>query len=492
MLQCFCKIDGGFMRLKKILQDVDVVSVQNFKNYNISSVSHISQDVISGGMFICIKGDTFDGRDYLQNVISKGCKCIVSQEEFFVSGVCVVVVADIRKAMSVIAKNFYNRCVDGLTLIGVIGTSGKTSVTHIVRQLLSYNGDKIGVIGTNGIYIDNICMENKFTTPDPLELHYVFYQMKMLGVNTVVMEVSAQAIHFQKVFGIKFNVCVFTNISEEHLDFFGSYENYAKTKLDFFNSSNTRECVVNTDDFFGRELAFKVDIPCISYGVDEPANVFAIDIQISLDRTKFVGNIKDDIVQVDVPLVGKYSVYNILSAMAVCRLLGMSIQDISSAIKSIKPIDGRFEMFKKGNNLIVIDFAHTPQSIEKLLEHIKSNSNLDIVSLFGCVGYSDKDKRIAMAKSISKYSNRTYVTTDNIGNANFSDVVRDVASGLNIPYFVIEDRETAIRDAFEGLQEDEILVLIGKGSENFQKIGNERLPYSEREIVLKLLERKDK
>lgn len=480
------------MRLKKILQGVEIGAIQNFKNYNISSVSHVSQDVIAGGMFICIKGDTFDGKDYLQNVIRQGCKCIVTQEEFFISGICVVVVKDIRKAMSVIAKNFYNRCVDSMRLVGVVGTSGKTSVTHIIKQILSYTGEKIGVIGTNGIFIDNISMDNKFTTPDPLELHYAFYQMKMLGVTTVIMEISAQAIYYQKVHGIKFDVCVFTNISEEHLDFFGSYENYVKTKLDYFSSVNMKECVVNTDDFFGRELAFKVDMPCVSYGINEPANVFAIDIQIYLDRTRFVANVMDDIVEVDVHLVGTYSVYNILSAMAVCKLLGMEVEDVKLAIKNIKPIDGRFEIYEKGNNLIIIDFAHTPESIDKLLEHIHRNSNANIVSLFGCVGYSDRDKRIAMAQSVSKYSSKAFITTDNIGHACFYDVLSDIMEGLSIPYVSIQDRESAIKEAVETLQENEILVLIGKGAENFQKIGDDRIPYSERKILQELLERNDK
>ena len=276
---------------------------------------------------------------------------------------------------------------------------------------------------------------------------------------------------------------------EEHLDFFGSYENYAKVKLDFFNAKSMKECVVNTDDFFGRELAYKVDVPCISYGINSPANVFAIDINIQLERTRFVANVMDDVVDVDVPLVGIYNVYNMLAALAVCKMLKMGSDYLKFAVKKINPIDGRFEIFKHKNKLIVIDFAHTPQSIAKLLEHIKYNSEYSIISLFGCVGYSDKDKRIAIAEVVSKYSDRVYVTSDNVGEFNFEDVVRDIVVGLSVPYEVIEDRVAAIENAFDNLKDEEVLVLIGKGAENFQKVGTRRIPYSERKVILDLLEK---
>ena len=209
------------MKLKNILDGLEIIKIDNYKNYNISTVTHISNEVENGGMFIALKGNNYDGNDYIKSAIENGAKCIVtSNVNIAVSNVCVVVVEDIRIAMSVIAKNFYNRCCDNMKIIGIVGTAGKTSTSLILSKILSCSGKKIAVIGTNGIYIDNIRQDNKFTTPDPLELHYLFYQMSCLSIDIVIMEVSAQAIYYNKVYGIDFDICVFTNISREHLDFF--------------------------------------------------------------------------------------------------------------------------------------------------------------------------------------------------------------------------------------------------------------------------------
>ncbi|MGN0961846.1 MAG: Mur ligase family protein, partial [Christensenellales bacterium] len=264
------------MRLKKIIENLDYKS-KNFKNYNIKTITHISNDVTKSSIFVCIKGNNFDGNKYAMEALSRGAKCIITEDDnLTLDNATILLVKDIRKAMSIIAYNFYNRCADNLKIIGIIGTSGKTTTSLIISQILSNYDKNIGIIGTNGVFIGNIRQDNRFTTPDPLELHYIFYQMKMLGVKTVIMEVSAQAIYYEKVYGIKFDKCVFTNISREHLDFFGSMENYARVKMDFFDKNNMRECIVNIDDFYGMELAYKVNIPCISYGINEPANSFAI------------------------------------------------------------------------------------------------------------------------------------------------------------------------------------------------------------------------
>ena len=479
------------MRLKNILQNVKVKEIKNFKNYNISSITHISTDVVSHSIFLCIKGNDFNGNDYIADAIYLGAKCIVTEcEDVVVDNACVVVVDDVRIAMSIMAKNFYNRCVDDMKIIGVVGTSGKTTISTIIQQLIKNTGKKVGLIGTNGIYIDNIRQENKFTTPDPLELHYVFYQMKMLGVKIVVMEVSAQSIFYNKLHGIIFDIVVFTNISREHLDFFGSMENYVKTKMNFFSSKNMKECVVNIDDFYGRELAYKVLIPCVSYGIKEPANCFAIDIEYEMTKTKFVANILDDVFDVSVPYIGEYNVYNMLAGLTVAKMLGVSSEDLKKSVSKLKEIDGRFNVFTYGKKTVVIDFAHTPDSIDKLLSHIKKFASGNIISVFGCVGYSDKDKREEMGMVVSRYSDMIIVTTDNRGTTQFSDIANDIIVGIGDGKFVcIEDRLSAISYASKIMQDKDVLVLIGKGAENFQKIENKRVTYSDRDSVISVFEK---
>lgn len=477
------------MKLKKIIQNLDIVSIQNFKDYNIKSISHISKDIIPSSIFICIKGNNYNGNNYIGDAIKNGAKCIITEDKnLVITSVCVIVVKDCRIAMSIVAKNFYNSCCDDLKIIGIIGTSGKTTTTIMISQLLKYNKMKIGVIGTNGIFIDNIKLDNKFTTPDPLELHYVFYQMKMLGVEIVIMEVSAQAIYYNKLYGVFFELCVFTNISREHLDFFGSMENYARTKMNFFSKKNMKECIVNIDDFYGRELAYKVDIPCVSYGLNEPSNSFAIDIYYDFDTTKFVANIIDDIIDICVPFVGIYNVYNLIASLTVVKMLGMRIDEIKLAVNNMSVIDGRYNVYNINDKTIIIDFAHTPSSINSLLKHISDTSDFDIVSVFGCVGYSNKDKRQEMALVIDKFSSKIVVTSDNPGNTKFDDICKDIVEVFSKEnYTCIEDRECAIKYAYDNLQENEVLVLIGKGAEDFQTIGNERVKYSDKESILKLI-----
>jgi len=310
----------------------------------------------------------------------------------------------------------------------------------------------------------------------------------MLGVEYVVMEISAQAIYYHKVYGIQFDMCVFTNISREHLDFFGSMEKYARVKMDFFNNCNMRECVVNIDDFYGRELAYKVNMPCISYGVSSPCNSFAVNCEYSLTRTKFVANINDEIIDVDIPFVGEYNVYNMLAALTVVRMLGFAMKSIEKACRCLKQIDGRYNVYYKGKSEIIIDFAHTPESIELLLRHISTYSDKRIISVFGCVGYSDDDKRKEIGAIVAKYSKFSIVTTDNRGTVKFDDICKGIKAGIGDAECVcIEDRFEAIKYGYNLLTDDDILVVIGKGAEDFQTIEDQRVPYSDRESVMKLL-----
>lgn len=479
------------MRLKKIIEDVEILSIKNLKNYNIKSISHISKDIIKDSIFICIKGNNFNGNDYIKDAIKNGAKCVVTEEEIDIKNTCIIRVKNVRLAMSIMAKNFYNKCADRLNIVGIIGTSGKTTTSLLIAQILSNIDNNIGVIGTNGIFIGKTKMNNNFTTPDPLELHYIFYQMKMLGVKTVVMEVSAQAIFLDKMYGIKLKIGIFTNISREHLDFFGSMEDYARCKMNFFKKNNMQECVVNIDDFYGRELAYKVDFPCISYGINSPANSFGINIETSLDGTKFIANIIDEIINVNVPFVGVYNVYNLIAGLTVGKMLGMSGLQLQNAVNNLKIIDGRFNVFNFENKKIIVDFAHTPDSIEQLLSIIKKYATGKIISLFGCVGYSDYEKRIEIAQIVEKYSDYIIVTTDNRGTTPFNDICDDIIQGFSNSRFIcIEDRKSAINFGYGMLKENDILVLIGKGAEDFQKIENEKVHYSDLECVNELLNKK--
>lgn len=472
------------MRLNKILKNVQILDKKNFKDYNINTITHISNDVEKDSIFICIKGNNFDGNNYVNEAVMRGAKCIITEEDLGVENVCVIKVDNARKTMSIVAKNFYNNACDDLKLIGVIGTAGKTTTSLIIANLLKSDGNIIGVIGTNVIFIGDVRLENKFTTPDPLELHYIFYQMKLLGVKTVVMEVSAQAIYLLKMFGIKFDICVFTNITPEHLDFFGSMEKYARCKMDFFSEKNMKECVVNVDDFYGMEIAYKCNIPCVTYSVKNPANSFAIDINIGLSETKFTANILDEIIDVRSSLVGDFNVYNILAGITVAKMCGKSCDEIICNLQNLQTIPGRLNYFDKGGKIVIVDFAHTPDSFEKTLSFVKKFCVGEMITLFGCVGYSERNKRKDMGAIADKYSDHIILTTDNICNANFIDVCNDIKSGIiGCDVNIIEDRREAIEYAYDKMNVGDVLCVLGKGAEEFQKIGEERIAYSDLEVV---------
>jgi UDP-N-acetylmuramoyl-L-alanyl-D-glutamate--2,6-diaminopimelate ligase len=285
---------------------------------------------------------------------------------------------------------------------------------------------------------------------------------------------------------------VFTNINREHLDFFGSYENYVKTKMSLFTSDYVGTAIINTDDFYGRELAYKCSIPVVSYGINDPANSFAMDIDLGFDYTAFIANVLDEVVNVRTPFVGRYNVYNLIGAMTVAKLIVGGGINLNKVVDNLKPIDGRYNVYYKGCKKIIIDFAHTPNSIEELLSHIKTTTNSKIISLFGCVGYSDKDKRKKMGEVVARYSDYIIITTDNIGMANFGEVAEDIILGVGTgKYVCIEDRKTAIDYGYSIMNDGDILVLIGKGAENFQTIGVNRVPYSDKDCVMEIINRKD-
>ncbi len=481
------------MRLRKLLVGVEIKKEIGFRNINIQSITHRSSDVTKGGLFIAINGRSSDGNDYIEDAINRGAKCIITEREMACQNATIIVVKNARKAMSIIAKNFYNRECDNMDIVGVVGTSGKTTTSHIIKQILEQNGKKVGVIGTNGVYIDNIRLDNGFTTPDPIDLHYIFYQMKSFGVDTVVMEISAQGISQFKVAGIRLKVCVFTNLTPEHLDFFGSMDEYANCKMKYFDIKNMDEAIINVDDPYGMEIAYTSNMPVLSVGIENPANTFAIDILSNSNGLKFVVNLMDDVYRIDTKLVGRFNVYNIMSAMAVAKILGLNKSQIERGVQTLKPIDGRYEVFHldKGKSIIV-DFAHTIDSIDRLLSFVKSGAKGRVIALFGCVGYSDSAKRKAMMNATLKCADYVVVTSDNPGNTPFEDIEKDMVDGVpKNKYISIEDRKSAINFGYGLLRENDTLVVMGKGVESFQKIGNEKIPYSDIKTVQELINKQE-
>ena len=475
------------MRLNKLLEGVVTKEIIGYKNLNITSLTLSSKECKSDTMFFAIRGENIDGNDYILDAISMGAKVVVTDTRNDDILCTQIVVEDVRKTMSIISKNFYNKAVDKLKVIGVIGTAGKTTTTMIIAHILKCFGKKYGVIGTNGIYINNLKYDSIFTTPDPIELHKVFYDMQKAGVEYVVMEVSAQSIYYSKMHGVNMVVGVFTNVSNEHLDFFKSISNYIATKTSIFNNKCMQECVINIDDLVGNNLAKNVQIKCTTISVNSRADFSVVSIKNIGGNQNVVFTLNDKTYTFETGLIGKFNVYNIMQALAVCQCLKLDIETATSYIVKLQNIDGRCNKFCVGGKDIIIDFAHTPDSIEKVLEALHYFYKRNMIVVFGAVGYSDSPKRIAMARAVSKYSNKTIITSDNPGNTSFMDICADLLQGVDATKTVlIEDRKSAIHYAYKTMDYNDLLVILGKGHETFQKIKNERVPYSDEGVIKEL------
>ncbi|MBQ3047433.1 MAG: UDP-N-acetylmuramoyl-L-alanyl-D-glutamate--2,6-diaminopimelate ligase, partial [Clostridia bacterium] len=421
--------------------------------------------------------------------IEKGAVVVVSSKKLDVD-VCQIIVDDVRIAMSIMAKNFYYKSDEKLKKVAIVGTNGKTTSSFILQNILSLAGYNVGVIGTNGVYINGEFLPSNLTTPDPIELHYIFSQMVAFNVDICVMEVSAHAIFYNKVYGLKFDCALFTNITEEHLDFFGTMEDYVATKTSFFVKENVRECVCNIDDKYGVLIAKKNSIPTISYGIYNPANIFAVDIKMSIKKSSFFVNINDEVVEIESILVGEYNIYNILGAIGVSKLLGVGTETIKKALKKQKEVAGRFNVFAlKENKVIVVDFAHTPDGFEKVLSLIKKLRKGKIITIFGCVGYANTQKRVAMGEIAGKYSDEIIITTDNIGNADFNATSKEIVTKVRIDCKVkiIEDRLEAIKSAYKNMSKNDTLVILGKGAEKKQVIKGRDIDYCDIDVVKNLI-----
>ena len=476
------------MKLDELLNNVDVVDRNNYDNIDVKGVSFDSRKVNDGYVFVCLNGEK-NGNDYIAEAISNGAICIVTEEDVFVDNIPIVIVKDSRIALSIISKNFYGSCCDKLEIIMVTGTNGKTTTSYLINQILNINNYKCAMVGTNGIFYDKKQLYYGLTTPDPIDLHYYFKVLYELGARYVVMEASAHAIKLNKLYGIKTKQVVFTNISNEHLDYFKTMDEYASTKFELlYNNNNTLSIVNIDDDYAQKNISNKP--PTITYGLKNPADSFAVDISCSIDGMKFCANVMDELFDIETSLVGLYNVYNILASITSARCLGLSKEEIEYGVKSLIEIPGRFnKFFLDLNRLVVVDFAHTPDGFLQVLSEIKALRSGRLKVLFGCVGYSDSFKRAEMGRVASMYADNIVLTTDNINFENFDLVCEDIVKGITIPYQKVFDRKEAIRMCFDELRENDTLILLGKGCETSNLINGVKVPHSDIEEVEKNIER---
>lgn len=481
------------MLLPEILDGVPYIDVVGDLNIDVDDMNYDSRRVTPNSVFFCIDGFKVDGHDFAVDAVRGGAKVLVLEKDVEVSeGVTKVFVEDSRLAMALMSANFFGRPAEEMKMIGITGTNGKTSITYLLKSILEKSGFKVGLVGTITNMIGNRIIESERTTPESLDLQCLLRQMADEGVDIVVMEVSSHSLSLKRVGGCKFDIGVFTNLSQEHLDFHGTLENYRAAKEKLFENSEIS--VINIDDENGKIIAKNIDGEIIPYGISNGnCKVYARDIDITPRGASFNLHLPDKNLRISLNIPGIFSVYNSLAAGAVAHILNIDGYAIKSGLESVYGISGRFELLDTDTDYsVIIDYAHTPDGLENILETARSITAKRLITLFGCGGDRDREKRPIMGKVAGKYSDLCIITSDNPRTEDPMAIIEDIIPGVvesRCPYVVIENRRKAIEYALSEAKEGDLIILAGKGHENYQILGDKTIHFDEREVVAELLEK---
>ena len=481
------------MNLKNILQGIENIKGKGNFDIEIENIESDSRKVTKNGLFFAIKGFAVDGTDYINSAVENGAIAVVIEDEKDIkkiekiNDITVALVPDIRKAMAISACNFYDNPSKKLRLVGVTGTKGKTTTTFMVKEILEKQGYKVGLIGTIANYIGEVCLgDSSRTTPESIELQKLFARMVEEKCQVAVMEVSSQSLKMDRVYGCDFDIGVFTNFSEDHISEHEhpDMEDYFKSKCKLFDMCKT--AFINVDDLYGEKL--KKIIPCefATYGIDNSCNLLAKDITITNSYVDFKVKLTDRNERVKVDIPGRFTVYNALAAISIALKLGCSSENIKEALLEIK-VPGRSELVPNKKGLtIMIDYAHSPKSLENILSAVKSYTRGKVISVFGCGGDRDTSKRAIMGEISGRIADYTIITSDNPRTEKPELIVEEIESGMkktNGKYEVVVDRIEAIKTAINMAGKTDIIVLAGKGHEPYQEINGVKYPFDERKIV---------
>lgn len=476
------------MQLLKLIKEINIKKIIGNTDIEIESLVCESEAVTNGCLFFCINGTRIDGHEYAVQAEKNGAIAIVCQKEQNVN-ITQIIVENVRDTMSVVAGNFYGRADKKLKIIGITGTNGKTTTTNLIYQMLNSLGYPTALIGTLGTFFNDRFIEPTLTTPDPIELHKQLNEMYVSKIQYVVMEVSAHALFFDKIKGIDFSIVVFTNFTHDHLDFFKSMDEYKKAKLKLFSGYNFEYAVTNNDDAVGREISSQIE-NSISYGIENPADVFAIRIKEFSNKIEYVVNLFDYVESVKIPLIGRFNVYNSLCAQTVCSLLGVDAKTTINAINKVSAVCGRLEKVYNGEYSIFIDYAHTPDGLKKSIVALKKITKGKVICVFGCGGNRDKLKRYKMGKISGENADFTIITTDNPRYEEPMEIMIEIEKGVlstTKKYLLIEDRKSAIEYAINFAKPQDIILIAGKGSENYQEVLGIKKPYNDKDTVNEIL-----
>ena len=475
------------MKLSALLQDVETKSFYT-ADPEITNVTDDTKSVRHGSAFVCLKGSKTDGHSYIAKAVEKGAAVIICEYEVDYEN-CVQVEST-RKAYAIMCANFYGNCHKKMCMIGITGTNGKTTTSYVLKKILEDSGFKVGLIGTVNVIIGNEKYPADLTTPNPSDLHRYFMMMFMAGCDICIMEVSSQALIQNRAFGIKFKCGIFTNLSPEHLDYHKTMKNYATAKAVLMKNSEIS--VINADDSYADFMQKASSGKSVMFSAKDNAEYSAENVKLSPDGVNYDFVCKKGRYNVSFNTIGMFSVYNTLAALTAADIIGVDVEKAVKAVSEFDGISGRMEHVENSFGLnIIIDFAHTPDSLENALKTLKDIYHGRLITVFGCGGDRDKTKRPVMGEVACKYSDTVFVTSDNPRTEDPEAIINDIASKLTKEsLFKITDRTTAIRSALYSAKPGDTVLIAGKGHEKYQISGTQKIYYNEREIIRKLLEDK--
>ena len=481
------------MKLGELLRNLDVLDASAAMDMEIGGVSYDSRKTQPGDLFVAIRGFESDGHKFIPAAMARGAAAVLC-EEAPSDGTPYVRVADCRKGLAYVSREFFGDPAKEMTLIGITGTSGKTTSSYLIKHMLEMKLDaKVGLIGTNGNMIGSECLHSDHTTPESYELHKLFRRMADEGCTHVVMEVSSHALALERVAGIEYDVGVYTNLSQDHLDLHGTMEEYAAAKRLLF-----RQCklgCLNADDKWTDFMLNGATCKAMTFSAEsDSADLTAKDIRLSATGVRFAAVYKDELALTRLAIPGNFSVHNALGAIAVGLSLGISLADCCDAMASAKGVKGRVEVVPTdGDYSIIIDYSHKPGALETVLQTLRPVVKGRLVCLFGCGGDRDKVKRPRMGTIAADNSDFVIVTSDNPRTEEPEEIIREIVAGMKnkrTPKKVICDREEAIHWAIDNARPGDVILLAGKGHEDYQVVGHEKRHMDEREIVADWLEKR--
>lgn len=477
------------MRLRELLEGMEVITQTISPDTEITHVCVDSRATQKGSLFVAVPGNRCDGGHYARQAVDRGAVCVVCQSEL-PPDLPWVKVRDARLALSQLACRWYGHPSRQLTMLGVTGTNGKTTVTYLLRHILQRTGMKTGLIGTVQNIVGEQTLPAQRTTPDALQIQQLLSAMTKNGCSHAVMEVSSHALDQHRAEGIDFAVGIFTNLTEDHLDYHGTMGCYCDAKAKLFQMSRMGVC--NADDPWTERLLAGASCPSVYYGIHNPAEVWAEDIFLhsrSVDFTVCTARTRTP-VHLGVP--GRFSVYNALGAIAACGELGIPPEECAAALATFPGVAGRMEVVPTPGKpyTLLIDYAHTPDALENVLKTVRGFAQNRVIAVFGCGGDREREKRPLMGHIAGKLADLTIITSDNPRTEEPMAIIRDILPGIagaEDKYIVEPDRRGAIALAMGRAAAGDVIVLCGKGHETYQEIGDKTIPMDEREIVRSLL-----